>query len=209
MIVLFLVKNAIYSSCYILSPVFLNYICRLYQILIRLALDMFLNTLPIIFTYTSLFSPVETIIFLSAIFFLVYFYTPEINSTPIDKTGNGWYQFLYAAWLGNMTLWQAFWPFFLLVNVVLYYIDYRVMNVTYTIASWKTVHGMLILPIVWWITSVWRCSGNTRHKIWSSAARTITVYLLLEYLLRFIISTQFPNTFFDCRLLIMEYGDCL
>ena len=80
---------------------------------------------------------------------------------------------------------------FLLVNVTLYYIDYRIMNVTYTIASWKTVHGMLFLPIVWWTTSVWQCSGNTHYKIWSSAARTITLYLFLEYILRFIISTQY------------------
>jgi hypothetical protein len=190
-------------------PVFLNLICRSFQALIELALDMFFNTLPIIYTYTSLLSPVETIIFFCAIFFLVYFYTPAINSSPIDKTGNGWYQFLYAAWLGNMTLWQAFWPFFLLINGILYYIDYRVMNVTYTIASWKTVHVMLILPIVWWTTSVWRCSKNTRHKIWGSAARAVTLYLFIEYGLRFIISTQYPNTFFDCRLLIMQYGDCL
>ena len=170
---------------------------------------MFINTFPIIFTYTSLFSLIEAVIFLAAIFFLVYFYTPEVNKNWIDKPGNSLYQFLHSAWLGNSALWRAFWPFFLLVNVILYYIDYRVMNVTYTIASWKTVHGMLFLPIVWWTTSVWRCSENTRHKIWSSAARTITLYLFLEYFLRFIISTQYPNTFFDCRLLIMEYGDCL
>jgi len=190
-------------------PVFLNFICRLLHELIRLELDMFINTLPIIFTYTRLISPVEAIIFCSAIFFLVYFYTPAINSSSIDRPNNGWYQFLYAAWLGNMTLWQAFWPFFLLVNGILYYVDYRVMSVTYTIASWKTVHGMLILPIVWWTTSVWRCSANTGHKIWASAARTITLYLFVEYGLRFFISTQYPITLFDCRLLIMEYGDCI
>ncbi|MDD2658773.1 MAG: hypothetical protein PHY54_03705 [Methylococcales bacterium] len=119
------------------------------------------------------------------------------------------YKYLHSAWLGNSALWLVFWPFFLLVNAVLYYIDYRVTNVTYTIASWKTVHGMLFLPIVWWTASVWRCSKNTGYKIWSSVARTITLYLFFEYILRFIISTQYPNAFFDCRLLIMEYGDCL
>jgi hypothetical protein len=170
---------------------------------------MFINTFPIIFTYTSLFSPVEAVIFLAAIFFLVYYYTPEVNKKRTNKSGNGLYKYLHSAWLGNSTLWLVFWPFFLLVNAVLYYIDYRVINVTYTIASWKTVHGMLFLPIVWWTASVWRCSQSTGYKIWSSAARTITLYLFFEYILRFIISTQYPNTFFDCRLLIMEYGDCL
>ncbi|MGZ8190660.1 MAG: hypothetical protein ACXWTS_05460 [Methylococcaceae bacterium] len=170
---------------------------------------MFINTLPIIFTYTQLISPVETVLFLSAIFFLVYFYTPEIADNWKDRPGKSWYLFLQSAWLGNLTLWRAFWPFFLLVNVVLYYIDYRVMEITYTIASWKTVHGMLFLPIVWWTTSVWRCSAYTSHKIWAAAARTITIYLFIELLLRIFITTQYPNTFFDCRLLVMEYGDCL
>jgi hypothetical protein len=170
---------------------------------------MFINTFPIIFTYTSLFSLAEAVIFLAAMFFLVYLYTPEVNKNPTHKSGNGLYKFLHSAWLGNSALWPVFWPFFLLVNGILFYIDYRVMNVTYTIASWKTVHGMLFLPIVWWTVSVWRCSPNTHYKIWGSAARTITLYLFFEYILRFIISTQYPNTFFDCRLLIMEYGDCL
>ena len=170
---------------------------------------MFIETFPIIFTYTHLFSLIEAVIFLAAIFFLVYFYTPEVNKNWASKRANGLYNFLHSSWQGNLALWPVFWPFFLLVNAILYYIDYRVMNVTYTIASWKTVHGMLLLPIVWWTVSVWRCSANTRYKIWSSGARTITLYLFLEYILRFIISTQYPNTFFDCRLLIMEYGDCL
>ncbi len=77
---------------------------------------MFINTLPIIFTYTSLFSLIEAVIFLAAIFFLVYFYTPEVNKNWISKPGNSLYQFLYSAWLGNSALWRAFWPFFLLVN---------------------------------------------------------------------------------------------
>ncbi|MGZ8954905.1 MAG: hypothetical protein ACXW0Q_09535 [Methylovulum sp.] len=169
---------------------------------------MFINTLPIIFTYTSLFTPVETIIFLSALFFLIHFYMHQVNSKGQDNPNVGWYLFLHATWLGNATLWRAFWPFFLLVNAVLYYIDYRIMNLTYTIASWKTVHFMLFLPIVWWIVSVWRCSGNTHYKIWGSAARTITLCLIIEIILRFFISVQYPNTFFDCRLLVAHYGDC-
>jgi hypothetical protein len=170
---------------------------------------MFINTLPIIFTYTQLFSLIEAIIFLVAIFFLVYFYTPEVNKKWNNKPGNTVYQFLYLAWQGNSALWRAFWPFFVLVNMVLFYIDYRIANLTYTIASWKTVHGMLLLPIVWWTLSVWRCSVNTRYKISSSAARTLTIYLFLEFALRFIISTQYPHTFFDCQLLIMNHLDCV
>jgi hypothetical protein len=80
---------------------------------------MFINTLPIIFIYTNLFSLIEAVIFLAAIFFLVYFYTPEVNKNWINKHDKSLYQFLYSAWLGNSALWRAFWPFFLLVNVIL------------------------------------------------------------------------------------------
>lgn len=147
--------------------------------------------------------------FLTVIFVLIYCYTPKASKHWVVMPDLSLYQFLKSSWLGKLHLWQAFWPFFLLVNAILYYIDYRVLNVTYTITSWKTAHGMLFLPSVWWVTSVWRCSGHTRHKIWSSAARAITVYLFIDYFLRFIISTYYPETFFDCRLLIMNHGDCL
>ena len=170
---------------------------------------MFINTLPIILAYTNLFSLLEASIFLTAVFCLVYYYTPGVTKNWSKKPDKNLYDALRSAWLGRAMLRQAFWPFFLLVNIVLFYIDYRVMNATYTIARWKTAHGMLLLPIVWWINSVWKCSQHTRHKVFSVAARTLTIYLLLDYILRFIISTQYPNTLFDCRLLIMEYGDCL
>ena len=170
---------------------------------------MFTKTLPIIFTYTKLFSQLEAVIFLVALFLLVYCYTPAVKSTWRDCSSNGWYQTLYSAWLGESSLWRAFWPFFILVNIILYYIDYRAMTETYTIASWKTVHGMLLLPIVWWTRSVWVCSQNTRFKLLSSVARTLTLCLLLEFILRFYISTLMPQTFFDCRLLTLEYGDCI
>lgn len=170
---------------------------------------MFINTLPIIFAYTQLFTLIEAIVFLAVIFILVYFFAPDANKKWRHKPTGSIYQFLHAAWLGKAPLWGAFWPFFVLVNAALYYIDYRIMTVTYTIASWKTVHGMLLLPIVWWILSVWRCSEHTQHKLFSSAARTLTVCLVFEYFLRFIISTYYPNTFFDCRLLLINHRDCV
>jgi len=170
---------------------------------------MFITTLPIIFTYTGLFTPIEAIIFLIVVFCLVYFYAPEANAGVIDNPAKGLYNLLLSEWLGNDSLWRAFWPFFLLANGVLYYIDYRVENSTYTINSWKTVHGMMFLPIVWWITAVWRCSANTRYKFWAGAARATTLCLIIEFCLRFLISTYYPNTLFDCRLLLAVYGDCL
>ncbi|WP_019866138.1 hypothetical protein [Methylovulum miyakonense] len=170
---------------------------------------MFTTTLPIIFTYTHLFNVFELAVFLCAIFGLVYVYTPEPQQTLQDRAKKDWYKFLQSAWLGELALWRAFWPFFLFINAVLFYADYRIANVTYTIASWKTVHGMVFLPIIWWTVSVWRCSTHTRYKINGAAARTLTMFLFLELALRFFISSQLPSTLFDCRLLIMQYGDCL
>jgi len=170
---------------------------------------MFINTLPIIFAFTHLLSPVETSIFLFSIFLLIYYNTPEVKQRWQEPQVKNTYFFLRGMWQGEATLWHAFWPFFIFVNAVLIYVDYRVMNITYTISSWRTVHIMLLLPIIWWTTSVWRCSSHTSNRLFSGAARSLTVYLFLEYFLRFIISTKFPNTFFDCRLLIMEFGDCL
>ena len=170
---------------------------------------MFVTTLPIIFSFTHLFTAVEAALFLSAVFGIVYFYTPEPEKAWREQPGKNWYQFLEAAWLGKLQLWRSFWPFFVFVNGVLFYIDYRIETVTYTIASWKTVHGMIFLPIVWWSVSVWRCTTHTGHKIKGAAARTLMVYLFLELALRFFISTQLPNTLFDCRLMTIQYGDCL
>jgi len=170
---------------------------------------MFITTLPIVFTYIHLFNALEAGLFLCAVFGLMYIYTPEPQKAWKEKTGQNWYLLLQSAWFGELTLWRAFWPFFLFINSILYYADYRIANITYTIASWKTVHGMVFLPIIWWTVSVWRCSRHTHYKINAVAARSLTVYLFIELMLRFFISSQFPNTLFDCRLLIMQYGDCL
>ena len=73
---------------------------------------MFINTLPIIFTYTHLFSLVEAVGFLTLIFLLIYFYAPAANKKWHYLPKNSIYQFLQSAWLGGTPLWSAFWPFF-------------------------------------------------------------------------------------------------
>lgn len=169
---------------------------------------MFINTLPTLFTFTDFINPIETVAVLVVLFLLVYFSAQEeLYDRDWPPAANP-YQALLAIWLGQAPLWKAFWPFFIFVNGVFFYIDYRVMNVTYTIASWKTVHGMLLIPVIWWIVSVWRCAKYTRYRLANSLAKTMTLYFLFECFLRFVISTYYPNSFFDCRLLVMEYGDC-
>ena len=65
---------------------------------------MFTKTLPIIFTYTQLFTRLEAGIFLASLFLLVYCYTPAVKSTWRDSSFNGWYQTLYSAWLRKLSM---------------------------------------------------------------------------------------------------------
>lgn len=169
---------------------------------------MFITSLPLLFTFTSLIKPLELFIFLSAIFVAVYLITPKPSKRYAFPVPQSVYYYLLDAWTGQLRLRQCFWPFFILANGALYYIDYRVMNVTYTIASWKTVHGMLLLPSIWWTLSIWRCSAFTKHRLFACAARAITIYFYLDFVLRLTIGIAYPETFFDCRLLTIEYGDC-
>ena len=71
---------------------------------------MFITTFPIIFIYTHLFSIIEASIFLVALFFLVYFYTPGVTKNWSKPTDPSIYETLRSAWLGKALLWQAFWP---------------------------------------------------------------------------------------------------
>jgi hypothetical protein len=169
---------------------------------------MFATTLPILFGFTQLISALEFTILLIALALLVFLTTPTFNAEKTCYPYISFYLYLHAAWLGHMQLWRVFWPFLVLINLVFFYIDYRIDHNTYTINSWKTVHGMVFLPIVWWVVAVWRCSPHTGNRYWAGAARTVTLYLLVELLLRFIIGTQYPQLLFDCRLLLIEYGDC-
>ncbi|NOT83199.1 MAG: hypothetical protein HOP02_00130 [Methylococcaceae bacterium] len=169
---------------------------------------MFLTTLPILFGFTHLISPLELSLFLLALLAAVFLITPTIDNDNIVDPYSSFYLYLHAAWLGRMSLWRVFWPFFILINIIFVYIDYRIANNTYTIASWKTVHGMVFLPIVWWTVAIWRCSAHAAAKYWGNAARVISLYLAIELILRFIISTQFPHLLFNCEMLLLEYGDC-
>ncbi len=169
---------------------------------------MFITSLPLLFAFTSLINPLEVSCFLIAIMIGVYQITPNAKKRVSLPVAVGLYNYLYAAWTGKLRLRQAFWPFFILANLAFVYIDYRIMNISYTINSWKTVHGMLLLPSLWWTLSIWRCSENTQYRWYACIARSITIYFYIDFILRLILSIFYPETLFDCRLLTIEYGDC-
>ena len=147
------------------------------------------------------------------IFYIVYILTPQQN--PYDNSTDNLtkiaandntniYMYIQSAWLGRTSLIRAFLPFFIIFNSALFYADYRSDNGTYTIASWLTILVILALPVFWWTIAVWRCSRHD-SRIWASAARFVTVAVCYEYILRVIIAYDYPQIWFNCQQLIIEY----
>ncbi|GAW86567.1 conserved hypothetical protein [Bathymodiolus platifrons methanotrophic gill symbiont] len=174
---------------------------------------MLINTLSALFAYTTFISPIETAIILLITAYIIYILTPERQieadeASEISNADTSIYLYIQSAWLGRASLIRAFLPFFIIFNSALFYADYRSDNGTYTIASWLTILVILALPVLWWIISVWRCSCHD-SRIWASTARFVTVAVFYEYVLRVIIAYVYPQIWFNCQQLIIEYGDCL
>jgi hypothetical protein len=170
---------------------------------------MFFYSLTIIFPYTDIINPLQFSLILGVIFVIDLFYAPQPNIYWQEEKFNSIYFVVQACWLGRASLWRAFWPFFVVVNIVFFYIDYRITNNTYTLASWRTMHLILLLPTVWWVRSVWKCSTNTKKRIWSTFARTISVYLVIDFFLRLYISFEYAHLLLDCSLFDLDSGECL
>ncbi len=169
---------------------------------------MLINSLSAIFNYTSLFTVWELSVLAILVFCLIHISTHAPKPNWHKTKEKNLYLLLFSCWKGDAALFTAFWPFFMLANAAFIYIDYRVFNLSYTISSWRTVHVMLIFPLLWWVVSVWKCSGHCSHKIYASFARTIVIYFLFDFLIRLYISYFYAFIYFDCRLLGIEYGDC-
>lgn len=169
---------------------------------------MFINSILPIFAYTNLLTPFKFATLLMMVFIAVYIKTSEKNLPWINQEQESIYLILRACWMGETSLWKAFWPFFILINCAFFYIDFRTEHLTYTISSWRTVHFMLFFPSIWWFTSVFRCSTNTKKTIWSICARTLLIYVVIDYFLRLYISYLYPQIIFDCKLLAIEFGNC-
>lgn len=169
---------------------------------------MFINSMPAIFAYTNLITPFKFTSLLLLVVIAVYITSPQIKYFRAKQEQKSIYLILRNCWIGDEFLWIAFWPFFILINCGFFYIDYRAEHLTYTISSWRTVHAMLFIPSVWWLRSVFKCSVNTEKTIWSIFARTLSIYVAIDYFLRLYISFYFPQIIFDCKLLAIELGNC-
>jgi hypothetical protein len=166
---------------------------------------MFFYSLPILFNDIQLVSPVECLLMISAIFAVIYFTAPPPDQNwqpqPFDS-------FLLTSWLGGISLYWVFWPFFLFLNASLLTADILAKSGVITVSSWDEIHLIVLLTAAWWTISVWRCSDNTQARIWASLARLATISVMVEYGLKLLIRTDYPRIFFNCEDILLDYGSC-
>lgn len=165
---------------------------------------MFIYSLPIFFTQIRLVSPTEALIILLGLFVVVYLTAPFVESYRRQPAAN----YLFSAWIGSIALRSVFWPFFLILNGLLYGIDMLAKTGNFTVSSWDDMHFILLFPIIWWTIGVWRCSSKTDLRIWAACARIVTICVFLEYALKLYIRIDYPRIFFNCEDLLLDYGSC-
>ncbi len=169
---------------------------------------MFAVSIPDLFFYNPLLNLVEFGLVFGTFLLVNTMYAPVLKPDARFFHKEHVYEYLKAAWSGHEALWRVFWPFPVIVLLIYAYIDYRTDHITFTIASWRTVHGMLALPFVWWLVSVWQCSANTGYRACSVLARSTALFFVFIACLRVLTSFEYPEELFDCKLLILQYGDC-
>ena len=174
---------------------------------------MFFFTLPLIFSHTDLVQPLELVLMVSAIFAVLYISTPVAvkNCSGMKSIGqHSLYQYLYQGWQGNISMWQVFWPFFVILNCSLLTADILAKTASFTVSSWDDVHLMLLIPMLWWSVAIWRSSAKVGRRVWSASARLLTLALIFELSLRLYIRMEYPRVFFNCQelLLDLDYVSC-
>lgn len=166
---------------------------------------MFFYSLPILFNDIHLVNPIECLLMAVAVFVALYIIAPPPEKNwqqqPFDS-------FLLTSWLGGVSLYWVFWPFFIFSNASLFTADVMAKTGAITVSSWDEIHFILLLTVVWWTISVWRCSANTQARIWSALARFATLAVFVEYALKMLIRIDYPRIFFNCEDILLDYGSC-
>jgi hypothetical protein len=170
---------------------------------------MFVYSLPLLFTYTTLGTPFELLAIASILFAALLISAPFREDVLEDKPFNYplTYYFAYA-WNAQLPLWRVFWPFFIILNSGLYAADYTAKMGELTVSSWDNLHFMFFFPSIWWCCAVWRSSENTSKKIWAASARLMTIAVFFEYGLKVFIRSEYPQIFFECQDKLMDYMMC-
>jgi len=116
--------------------------------------------------------------------------------------------YFYDAWYGRLPLWQVFWPFCIVLNVLLAGGDWLVRNTAFSVPSWDTLLLTCLTTTLWWTIATWRMSIYTGHRMWSAAARLVTLAAFLDFGFRIFIRIKFPRVFFDCQGMFFDYSSC-
>jgi hypothetical protein len=166
---------------------------------------MFIYTLPLFFAEIAWASPVELLVIVVALLLVLFLSAPVLAEKGLQLSLN---KYLFSAWVGGVWLRWVLWPFFIVLNISLYVADTLAKMGLLTVSSWDDVHLMLLLPIIWWTTAVWRCSANTTQSIFAAGSRLLTLAVFFEYGLKLLIRIDYPRLFFGCEELLLDYGSC-
>jgi len=166
---------------------------------------MFIYTLPLFFAEIAWASPVELLMIVVAVLLVLFLSAPACADNRRQLSLK---HYLFSAWIGCVSLSWVFWPFFIILNVSLYVADMLAKMGLLTVSSWDDVHLMLLLPVIWWTTAVWRCSANTTQSIFAAGGRLLTLAVFFEYGLKLLIRIDYPRLFFGCEELMLDYGSC-
>ncbi len=170
---------------------------------------MFFYSLPFFFSYTDFGSPLELFAIVAVLFVVLLLSAPlpdeSFEHRPIHYP---LYYYLVYAWIGQLSLWRVFWPFFLLLNLVLLTADYQGKAGEISVSSWDNLHFVFFLPSIFWTMAVWRSSANTSKKIWAAYARLASIAVFFEYGLKLFIRSEYANVFFECQDKMLDYISC-
>lgn len=166
---------------------------------------MFFYSLAILFNDIRVIRPAEGLLIVCAILILLYISVPiSERAVPYYRADN----FLLVSWLGGIPLYQVFWPFFLVLNIALFTADWLSKTAVITVSTWDEIHFALLLMIIWWATSVWRCSVNSQSRLLAALARLMVLSVLFEYGLKLWIRIDYPRIFFNCQDALLDYASC-
>lgn len=174
---------------------------------------MFVYTLSFLFVHTSLISPIEFLVIIIILYAFLYFTAPysdeHLTTLPTTATGkSSLLMRLQAAFYGEMALWLVFWPYFLILNLILITADSMAVMSSISVSSWDDILLMAFSSSLLWTVAIWRCSWQTTSRIWAALARLMTVCAFFDYCLRVLIRIDFPKAFFNCEDALLNYSSC-
>ena len=125
---------------------------------------MFYFTFPVISEQVVLLDPLVFLAIALMLLFLLYISTPmkeyhiEVPSELHEHSEliRSKAPYFYDAWYGQLPLWQVFWPFCVLLNVLLAGGDWLVRNTAFSVPSWDTLLLTCMTTTIWWTIATWR-----------------------------------------------------